>query len=543
MFAGFSIVLLLHVLFTFCGFYGNDDINYARLAAELVHKGKLGVSYTDHFPLRWVTIYAAAFFYKLFGFTEWATALFSYGCFVLSALLIYQFLKGKETVLLFAAYAMFFLSFAVIFYAHRLLPDTGICLFVFSAYFFYHQKRFYNSRGTITAILFATAWFLAVLTKETIIITIPLWLFLLVTDIKAKRNGRFWVTAFIFFSVLTGLYLLYFNLTTGDWLFRYHVLNRNSELSGGITYSQQAIIITVKRLFYTLWEAFLFNGDIEYLIFAICAFVYRRSLFADAAHRHIVIAFMMLLLSANFMTYSVDAYNPLPPDPRHFIFLIPFAVIPGAYMVRAYFADPRKYILVLILFILADIWLITSSIGATRYVYFLITLSLLLALIFQYCPVQTSIKQWIPLIAVAGLALNYVNDFIRPRYPYYFDQRSLVKGYFTANTKDATVYSSDGMTAELSDFFLGFTNNRIQFKDLHLCKQFLPNAANQYLLINGGYETVFKQQADSLFLSGDNSARVRLIQQKNAAFLYAVNDTIILHELKTRLPKTLFIQP
>ncbi len=36
-FLGFCVLLLVHVLLTFSGFYGNDDINYAGYAAQLVN--------------------------------------------------------------------------------------------------------------------------------------------------------------------------------------------------------------------------------------------------------------------------------------------------------------------------------------------------------------------------------------------------------------------------------------------------------------------------------------------------------------------------
>lgn len=530
-FIGFSILLLLHVLFTFCGFYGNDDINYARLSAELLHNNTLPISSTDHFPLRWITIWSAAFFFKLFGFTEPAMALFSYSCFVLTAFLISRFLKGSSLFLALATFILFFLNFTVVFYAHRLLPDAGICLFIFAAYFFYHQKLFYNKDNTGSALLFSSLLFLGVLTKETIILSAPLWFFLCIKDISVRRNIRFWGLAFLFFAILTLLYLWYFKITTGDWFFRYHVLNRNSLLSGGIPYAQQPGIITVKRLSYQLWNAFLLNGDMEYLIFAICAFIYRRTIFPDTAAQHVVISFLILLLSANFMSYTIDAYNPLLPDPRHFIFVIPFAVISGAYMIKAYFLNPRKYPLALLLFILADIWLICSSVEGTRYVYFIITFSLLLAFVFASSPYYRPAGKWLVLLGAGGMILNYVNDFIHPRYPYYFDQRDLVKSYFSNYTGSATVYCGDDMTAELNDYFLGFKNTDIRFVNIQRCKTLISDSSNQYLLINGGYDPLFRQQTDSLLLT-DSKADLHCVKGNHTAFLYAVADTAMLHELK-----------
>lgn len=312
LFIGFCILLLLHVAFLFCGFYGNDDINYARHAGEVVNTGVLSFTETDHFRLRWTCIFVTALFYKIFGFTAFTSSLFSYFSFALTAWLIYKLLKKESSQLLLFAYVMFFLSFTVIFYAHRLLPDTGVCFLVFAAYFFYYRKRFNNAPDFKYAVFFVLALFLSIITKETVIITTPLWIFLFISDIVAKRNDRFWRMVILLFAALTGLYLLYFKLSTGDWFFRYHVLNNYSEFYGnGITYQQLGFTDLAKRLLYQLWEALLFNGDFEYLIFAIGAFIYRRKIFINVASQHIVVSFMILLLSANFMSYSINGYNPL----------------------------------------------------------------------------------------------------------------------------------------------------------------------------------------------------------------------------------------
>ena len=269
----------------------------------------------------------------------------------------------------------------------------------------------------------------------------------------------------------------------------------------------------------------------EYLIFALCAFIYRRTIFPDTAAQHVVISFLILLLSANFMSYTIDAYNPLLPDPRHFIFVIPFAVISGAYMIKAYFLNPRKYPLVLLLFILADIWLICSSVEGTRYVYFIITFSLLLAFVFASSTYYRPAGKWLVLLGAGGMILNYVNDFIHPRYPYYFDQRDLVKSYFSNYTGSATVYCGDDMTAELNDYFLGFKNTDIRFVNIQQCKTLISDSSNQYLLINGGYDPLFKQQTDSLLLT-NSKADLHCVKGNHTAFLYAVADTAMLHELK-----------
>lgn len=533
LFIGFCILLLLHVAFLFCGFYGNDDINYARHAGEVANTGMLSFTETDHFRLRWTCIFVTALFYKIFGFTAFASSLFSYFSFTLTAWLIYKLLKKEPSQLLLFACVMFFLSFTVIFYAHRLLPDTGVCFLVFAAYFFYYRKRFSNAPDFKYAVFFVLALFLSMITKETVMITMPLWIFLFMSDMLAKRNGRFWGIVILFFAALTGLYLLYFKLSTGDWFFRYHVLNHYSELYGhGITYQQLGFTDLAKRLIYQLWDALLFNGDFEYLIFAIGAFIYRRKICINAASQHIVVSFMILLLSANFMSYSINGYNPLWPDPRHFIFIVPFAVISGAYMLRAYLKTPSQYVLIFVLFLLADLRLLLSEIGNTKYVYFCITFILGLRLLHHYVPSKMLSIHWLIAGWIAVMSLNYINDIITPRYPYYFDQQTIVKRHFSNLSQDAIVYSGDGMTAEMSDFFLEFKNKKTRFVNMNGIENFDNNITRKYLLINGGYHPLFKQNADSILLVNDYRLSVNSLQKENTAVLYEIKDTTILRALK-----------
>src|SRR5690242_4039193 len=75
--AGFIVMMLLHLIFTFAGFYGNDDINYARYAAGVVHNGISFSPAVDQYQLRWVTVYSAAFFYWIFGINTFTSTLSS----------------------------------------------------------------------------------------------------------------------------------------------------------------------------------------------------------------------------------------------------------------------------------------------------------------------------------------------------------------------------------------------------------------------------------------------------------------------------------
>src|SRR6185312_992901 len=134
---GFLLLMLLHVIFTFAGFYGNDDINYARHASEIVHKGISFSPALDQYQLRWATVYSTAFFYWLFGINTFTSTLSSTISLALCGLLLYKILRYKKTSIYFLSIVLFFFGRSIIFYSHRLLPDPTMCLAVFWMYYSY----------------------------------------------------------------------------------------------------------------------------------------------------------------------------------------------------------------------------------------------------------------------------------------------------------------------------------------------------------------------------------------------------------------------
>ena len=91
--------------------------------------------------------------------------------------------------------------------------------------------------------------------------------------------------------MFTVAYLLYFRLSTGDWLYRYHLLQSNNAIADE-TYAEQPSTDLWQRIGYELWKVFLYNGDMEYLLFAIAGLFYYKSVFKEARVRHIAWSFL-----------------------------------------------------------------------------------------------------------------------------------------------------------------------------------------------------------------------------------------------------------
>lgn len=528
----FSLLLLVHLLFTFCGFYGNDDAIYARYAALFAQTGHLNSNITDHYNLRWSCIAVTAFFYKLFSVNAISSALFSFTCFVITAFVMNAMIAKEKIAIRFLANVFFFLNYSVIFYAHRLLPDAGICLFVFLAYYFYHRQRFINTKHAfIHASLFSISILAAIVTKETIFITLPLWVFLFISDLLKRRNIKFWLAVIVSFCILLFFYLLYFKIETGDWFYRYHLL---LEINAGYGDGTGAAGLedTMKRIGYTLWQSFLLNGDVEYLLPAVVALFYLRKVMHDERMRLMAISFFILLLSADFMSFSPVTYAPLLPDPRHFLFVIPFAVVPAGYLLYEYCKNPEKFLLLPVCFVIATLVIFLLPIGNTKYIYLAITIVVLLRLLFVRAGNARVSTNLLCVAIMMVMSTNYIYDFVHSQYGYYFDQQKIVQESFEKTANKINVFTGDPQTARMGDYFLEFKKNNVSFLVLNDSNLSSVNSLPAYLLLNGDYNAPFWKKTNEILQQKDYFSNVKLLIQEHNSALYEIDDKSILEELK-----------
>ena len=514
--AGFVMLMLLHLIFVFCGFYGGDDINYARYAAGAAG----GINFlpaADQFQLRWVTVYSTAVFYTLFGITAFTSSLSSFLSFVGCAIILHKILKESNLRIYLLSMTLFFFSHSIVFYAHRLLADPAVC---FAAFWMYYSYRCYYLKAQHAfkyACYFTIAFLIAVMAKETIIIILPLFALLFVKDLIQKKRISFWKYAVPLSAFAILLYLLYFKITTGDFLYRYHVLLSKSYFTG-CSFDQLPFSYTLQRIGYELWKAMLLNGDLLMYLPAVAALIYRKKiglLTVDA------FAFVALLFCANFMSVSFTGYVPLCHDPRHFIFLISFAAICGGPMLYRYFNEPKRFILLPLLMLVATACIFLIHGGNTKYLYLLFTLLLVLVNLmsnsFKYRP--TGFITAFVLI----FSLNYLIDFIKPPYPFYKDQKNIIES-FAASNPHATVFSADEVSGELNEFFLKFNTGNIIFKPLDSAKT--DQTGPVYLMLNSTLNPAIKIKTDSL-LKTPAGQQVKAIAQQNNIYLYEADNSFL----------------
>ena len=525
--AGFLLLMLIHLLLVFCGFYGGDDINFARYAADAANHGINLTPATDQFQLRWITVYSTAVFYKLFGITAFTSSLSSFLSFIGCGIILYKILKESNLKVYVLSMTLFFFSQSIIFYSHRLLADPAVCFAALWMYYAYRCFYLKNQHAFKYALYFSMALLIAIMAKETVIIIVPLFALLFIYDIFKKQRIAFWKYAAALSVLFVFLYLLYFKITTGDFLYRYHVLLSKSYFTD-CSYDQLPAAYTLRRIGYDLWKAMLLNGDLLIYIPAVAALFYRKKIgliIPDAP------AFFILLLCANFMSISSTHYVPLCYDPRHFIFLIPFAAICGGPMLFAYFKEPKRFILLPLMMLIAAIIIFAVHGGNTKYLYLLFAVLLVVAYVAAFVFKGKSLLNIFIIEFLLLFSLNYFIGFVKPMYPFYEDQKKMIETRFTDKTEHVIIYSADEISGELNEFFFKFNTGNIVFKPLDSAKVNAEIPA--YLMINSKLNPALKAKTDSV-LESYLKKQIGLEAQENDIYLYEVNNDFLQDLIRVR---------
>lgn len=333
-------------IYTFSGFVGLDDAEYARFANQIVNKTFDVKAYSGPpvFPLRIGIILPAYISFKLFGINEWSMVLYPLLISIMSIVLIYILTThffGYHAGLI-AAGIWAILPADINYNATKLLPDLpaafyaalGVAsiLLLIDSTVQQRWKLFYG--GIIGGIAFGLSW----LCKESISYLLPFSLALLAITIRKdfRRNIAVWA------GVATGAFAILFietiayYISTGDWLFRFHQIERNyQQLENGFfiegskfgwpkgTSYTRALL---KRLFISGPETIFLNVQFLFTpLIGIIATLYARY-WNDKAYFIPSLWLITLIFMFNFSSSSTSSYTPLALFERY-LYLIYFPAI------------------------------------------------------------------------------------------------------------------------------------------------------------------------------------------------------------------------
>ena len=183
----FVIILILYHLLAYIGHFGYDDLHYAELAADLL-KGQ--VNFEDHYVYRFPVILFTALFYLIFGISDLSSSLPALVISLIILLLVFNMLKEHGPKVLFTGLALCTLSNWFLYYSDKLMPDIYVALSVIWALVIIHNFKFRGDgkNEALYGFLLALALFFGFISKGTIVLVLPLLVFLILKDLIYKNR-------------------------------------------------------------------------------------------------------------------------------------------------------------------------------------------------------------------------------------------------------------------------------------------------------------------------------------------------------------------
>ena len=319
-----SLVFLVHHFCFFYGHFGYDDMHYARLSHNLLN-GNWDMS--DHYSHRLSVISLTALSYSIFGITDFASGFFPLCMSLAICLMILHALNRYELLIQLIGLSLYFIYQWNLFYSDKLMADIFVSFFMTLAYYIRLQAITGRLNDKSSGILFVLALFCAFFAKGTFVLLLPLFLFVLFSDITNQRLQSFWKCAIVTTAILSAIYLSWNYFMFDNPLIRLEMIERGSYINE-CSYSYYGLDRIIKRLT-TDFTSFLIKERfyIYLVVIAIIVFFHKITQHTRELNRIDLLTVIIVFLSMNFMTISFSDYNPFCLDPRHFMMAIPILAI------------------------------------------------------------------------------------------------------------------------------------------------------------------------------------------------------------------------
>lgn len=339
-----AIFLLWHHFYSFSTHFGFDDMHYAKLA----HSVSVGSFETtmDHYTHRWGFIFPVGWMYKFFGVSDFTSALFPMVMTFLTVWLVWKMSATYDLWMRLWAVIFLITSEWVLFYSDKLMPDITVMFVATLIIYAYWSVVYHNIKAWKGSGVTAFAVFYCFITKETIILILPLLLIWFLIDIfYLKRNVMYWKLTLLFGLAIFGLYFGYSFWQVGDPMFRLMAIVSNGYFSA-CSYDVLPVSHLIKRIGYELWLNFVGNGLFLGVLFII-PLLWTNEMLSKVTllkeDSFWIFNALLLLLLSNFMTSSPNAYTPLCLDIRHYLFVVPSIAIASGIGIQQFLSSTLKY--------------------------------------------------------------------------------------------------------------------------------------------------------------------------------------------------------
>lgn len=352
----FIIIVVLYHIVGYTGHFGYDDLHYAQLANDLLH-GRFDVE--DHYAYRLAVILFTSLFYLIFGISDLTSSLPAILVTIAILIIVFSILRDKGPTTIITGLSLVTLSHWLLYYSDKLMPDIYVALSVFSALAIidHYKYRSDKSRTFLHAFLLAFSLLFGFLAKGTIVLAIPLLLYLVITDLIRRRDLKFWLYSMVTGIGMLAIYLLILWIFTGDMMKRFDAISSNSYLNL-CSYDQQSLGILMNRIFAGFFELSIYQSLATGYIFII-AFLFQKkgagSFKMNDSFSFFLVSALILFLSSSFMTISIHAYAPMCLDPRHYLFLVPVASIPASEIITGFIQSKKTAIQIICVLFLVTV--------------------------------------------------------------------------------------------------------------------------------------------------------------------------------------------
>jgi hypothetical protein len=344
-----TFVFVLSRIIIFNGFNGSDDLHYAMLAVQLIKGTYNPFEPNDIFSGRIVLIALQALIYKLGGVGVFTTAAGTVIAVILSCkLTIFSLLPQKNVLSVLLATSLFYFNPALTQATIGILPDAYIML-AGTIILVLLKKDFTRIEGGMesftNAFLIGFIIAISLLIKETALVFLPTTV-ILALFFKSKRPALYITKILTSFTIVGILFMCGYYFFAGDPLFKL-VQIRNSSYSHPCNLALRPVQALIIRLTYGVWQSFIVNGfyPVVLALGVVLTAMFPRGNMINTGNKPVNVAkrniffngrlsniestsFIVILVTSLFLPFSLDGYEPLCAVPRHFLYLMPFAVLP-----------------------------------------------------------------------------------------------------------------------------------------------------------------------------------------------------------------------
>lgn len=471
------LLILIDILFYFLihpQYFISDDKVYIESAIDLF-KGTYQFR-PNTFSQRFGVFAPAGLFIKIFGINEFSATLWPLLIFLLTVIVVFFILKKNANIQT-AMIGSFITALCPlhILQSIELTNDITVSFFVLCGLYILYRIRTDKTKNIIYAACFVFSLFFAFITKLTVVYLMPFLLFIFIYDLIKKENLKFWFYSFGIGIVLLLLYFTFYQIQTGNFLYRFIVSDKIHNTSPVYSYWGKFNLI-VQRLLFLPFLTIVNN--IYYFIVIVFSMPFIYSIFINKKGLNDFYTFwaiyaLFILLSYWFMPISLKHLNWLDHNQdRHWLLLMaPFTILSANNIYRLIKAEIDRRLIIEFIFYIA---MFAFAIFITCYMHsykkivlfsgfiaFFISLILLKSLNSKFFGLYKILCILVLLIFASSMKIYFSQKIFTTE-----QHNEVFKNYFINDIRNNILVITDRRNIEGAPFFLRYKEyNNLSFVD------------------------------------------------------------------------------